>query len=124
MVLNSEVLEIKGDKDVDSIVVRNSETKKKTEIKVDGIFIEIGFLAKTDFISDLVDINDKKEIVVDNNSNTSQLGIFACGDVTNSNYKQVVISAGEGAKAALQAYKFLKLKDGQKIPPDWEKKDD
>ena len=92
------------------------------ELVVEGVFVEIGYLAKTDFINKLVKVNDKKEIVADINSSTDTKGIFACGDVTNCNYKQVVISAGEGAKAALQAYKFLKLKEGQKISPDWKVK--
>ena len=84
-------------------------------IKMKGL----GFLAKTNFVSGLVKVNDKKEIHTDKDCMTTDPGIFACGDVTNANYKQVIVSAGEGAKAALQAYKYLSLEKGKKILPDW-----
>jgi len=122
MVLSSEILEIKGNQFVESIVIKNNGHDKTKELKVDGVFVEIGYTAKTEFIKNLVKINERGEIITDKDSNTSQPGVFGCGDVTDCSYKQIVISAGEGAKAALQAYKYLCLCDGQKILPDWERK--
>lgn len=122
MVLSSEILEIKGNQFVESILIKNNGHDTTKEIKVDGVFIEIGYVAKTDFIKTLVDINNKGEIITDKDSNTSQEGVFACGDVTDSSYKQIAISAGEGVKAALQAYKYLRLQKGEKILPDWDRK--
>ena len=108
LVLNSIPKEIKGDDMVRSIIVQNvKDVKNEREIKTDGIFIEIGFTVKTDLIKNLVDLDKKNQIIANKNNETSCPGIFAAGDVTDIFYKQVVISAGEGAKAALQAYKFL-----------------
>ena len=103
-------------------MIKNNGHGSNKELKVNGVFVEIGYVAKTEFIKDLVKINDKGEIITDKDGNTSQPGVFAGGDVTDCLYKQIVISAGEGAKAALQAYKYLCLCDGEKILPDWERK--
>ena len=107
MVLSSEIVEIKGDNTVKSILIKNNGHDDTKELAVNGVFVEIGYIAETDFIKDLVDLNAKGEIITDKDSNTSQAGVFAGGDVTDGSYKQIVISAGEGAKAALQAYKYL-----------------
>ncbi len=122
MVLSSEIKEIKGNGVVKSIVITDNGHDQLKEIKVDGVFVEIGYKPKTELVKDLVKLNERGEIITDKDSNTSQPGIFACGDVTDSSYKQIVISAGEGAKAALQAYKYLWLEEGEKILPDWEQK--
>jgi len=122
MVTSSEIKEIKGQQIVESIIIKNNGHDEIKEIKVDGVFVEIGYTAKTELVKDLVKLNKKGEIVTDQNSNTSHEGIFACGDITDCLYKQIVISAGEGAKAALQAYKYLYLKKDEKILPDWERK--
>lgn len=122
LVSSSEILEIKGNDFVQSIVIKNNGHSETKEIKVDGVFVEIGYTPKTDFIKDLVKLNEKGEIITDKDANTSHPGIFACGDVTDSSYKQIIISAGEGAKAALQAYKYLALQKDGKILPDWEQK--
>ncbi len=122
MVLSSEILEIKGNQFVESIVVKNNGHDEIKEIKVDGIFVEIGYVAKTEIVKDLVKLNRRGEIITDKDTVTSLPGVFACGDVTDCSYKQIVISAGEGAKAALQAYKYICLQNGQQILPDWERK--
>lgn len=59
------------------------------------------------FAKDVVKLNELKEIEVDCNCNTSVAGIFAAGDVTNAPEKQIIVAAGEGAKAALSAYRYL-----------------
>jgi len=122
MVLSSDILKIKGNQVVKSIIIKDNGLTKTKELKVDGVFVEIGYVAKTDLVKNLVKLNDQGEIVTDKDSNTSQPGVFACGDVTDTSYKQIIISAGEGAKAALQAYKYLQLQKGEKILPDWERK--
>ncbi|MGA2105622.1 MAG: FAD-dependent oxidoreductase, partial [Methanoregula sp.] len=76
-------------------------------IDVDAVFIEVGWLPNTDITEGLVDLNNDKEIVVDVNCCTSRPGVFAAGDVTSIKSKQIVIAAGEGAKAALEAYEYL-----------------
>lgn len=118
LVLNSIPTKVIGDKNVDGITVENIVTKEKKEIKVDGIFIEIGYIVDTSFVQHLVKVNEKKEIIVDDRGNTSCPGIFAAGDITPVPFKQTVIAAGEGAKAALECYKWITGGKGAVL--DWE----
>ena len=76
-------------------------------MRVDGIFIEIGLLPNSEPVKDLVELNKMGEVVVDCVCRTNIVGLFSAGDVTTVPYKQIVISAGEGAKAALAACDFL-----------------
>lgn len=107
LVLNSVVPEIKGSEVVESVIVNNVETDEKREIKVSGVFVEIGFIVKPDFAKSLVDLDQRNQIEVDCYNITKTEGLFAAGDATDIRYKQAVIAAGEGAKAALSAYDYL-----------------
>src|SRR3989338_1604883 len=107
LVLNSVGTKVIGEKNVDGMEVENIVTKERRTLKVDGIFIEIGYVVDTSFVSHLVKVNDKREIIVDERGNTSCPGIFAAGDITPVPYKQTVIAAGEGSKAALECYRWL-----------------
>ncbi len=109
-------VEVKGDKFVSGLVVEDSKTKEKKELKADGIFVEIGYELKTDWLKGLVKRNKMNEIVIDDRCRTSQEGFFAAGDVSTVPYKQIVVSAGEGAKAGLEAYKHIK---GVEVTTDW-----
>lgn len=80
---------------------------EKKELSVQGVFIEIGTIPNSKLAQGLLEINDSGEIVVDCNCVTSVPGAFAAGDVTNIPEKQVIVAAGEGAKAALSAYRYL-----------------
>jgi len=120
LVLNSIPKEIKGDKVVESIIVQDvNDESRIREIKTDGIFIEVGFMVKADLVQGLVGLDERNQIIISKNSETSCSGIFAAGDVTDIAYKQIVISAGEGAKAALQAYKYLQGKKDMAVGIDW-----
>lgn len=118
MVYNSKVKEIKGEMLVKSMVVEDiNDSSKVKEINLQGVFVEIGFQVKGDLVKGLVDLDDRKQILVDKNCATSTPGIFAAGDVTDIEYKQIIVSAGEGAKAALSANKFLN--SGKITGVDW-----
>jgi thioredoxin-disulfide reductase len=112
IILNAKAEEIKGDKFVKSLVYRDLASQKLNELPVEGIFVEIGNVPETSFVKDLVDLNEKGEIVVDfQTMATKTPGLFAAGDCNTGKYKQIIIAAGEGAKAALSAYDYLqKLK--------------
>jgi len=76
---------------------------------VEGVFIEIGSQPATSFIKGLVDFNEKDEIIVNPKTGETRIpGLFAAGDIDDVPYKQIVIAAGEGAKAALAAYNYIK----------------
>jgi thioredoxin-disulfide reductase len=106
---NCEPLEVKGEKFVKSLVFKHNGLGEIKEVAVNGIFVEIGSVPASDFLNGLVKINEKEEIIIDHTTNaTSQPGIFAAGDVTDVPYKQMIVAAGEGAKAALSVYNYLK----------------
>jgi alkyl hydroperoxide reductase subunit F len=92
---------------VTGLTVRERETGKTERLAVDGVFVEIGLFPNTGFALDLVDTNERGEIVVDSHCRTGVRGVFAAGDCTDTHDKQIVISAGEGAKAALAAFEDL-----------------
>jgi alkyl hydroperoxide reductase subunit F len=108
---NCEPVEIKGEKFVSSLVYRYNGDETKKEISLQGIFVEIGSVPTSEFLKDLVKLNDKGEIIINQGTNeTSCPGIFAAGDVADTKYKQMIIAAGEGAKAALGAYEYITSK--------------
>ena len=106
-----EVARIGGDKFVRSITVRNRSTQEEERIMVEGIFIEIGLIPNTGFLNGFLQMNELGEIIVDQDCHTSVEGVYAAGDVTSIRGKQIIIAAGEGAKAALEAHEFL-MKQG------------
>ncbi|WP_178377797.1 FAD-dependent oxidoreductase, partial [Clostridium sp. N3C] len=76
-------------------------------IDLEGVFILIGLVPNTDWLGDIVERNRFGEIIVDNHGATNVPGVFAAGDCTNSPYKQIIISMGSGATAALGAFDYL-----------------
>ncbi len=106
-----DVARIGGDKFVRSVVIRNRESGEEKTLPADGVFIEIGLIPNTGFLNGFLEMNDQGEIVVDPNCHTTVPGIFAAGDVTAIKGKQIIIAAGEGAKAALEAHEYLMTKE-------------
>ncbi|MBU1083051.1 FAD-dependent oxidoreductase [Patescibacteria group bacterium] len=107
-IIYSTVVEsIHGHDFVENITVKHLDTETTEEIITDGLFIEIGYEVKADFLGDLVERNEKGEIIIDDYNHTSLPGVFAAGDVTTIPFKQAIISAGEGAKSALAIYDYL-----------------
>lgn len=103
--MSSRVTEIIGDQRVEGLTVDSHGGTKRLEIS--GIFVEIGLIPNSDLVRDLVELNSEGEIIVDCSCHSSRPGLFAAGDVTTVPAKQIVVSAGEGAKAALSAYDWL-----------------
>ena len=108
---NSVPKEVKGDKFVGSFVYTDSTNSKDIELKVTGIFVEIGSIPTTGFVKDLVKLNPYGHIVADpKNQRTSLPGIWAAGDCTDGLYHQNNIAAGDGIKALEDVYLFLRAK--------------
>jgi alkyl hydroperoxide reductase subunit F len=99
------VQEVRGDRYARSIVVQNGDDAH--ELVVDATFIELDLVPNAEVVKDLVDLDEKGRVVVDSRNHTSRPGLFAAGDVTSVYAEQVLIAAGEGAKAALSAYEYL-----------------
>lgn len=104
---NHEVKEILGEGRVSGVAVLDRKTKQERQLEAEGIFIQIGLSPNSDVVRGVVEINERGEISVDCACRTSAEGIFAAGDVTSVPYKQIIIAAGEGAKAALSACDYV-----------------
>ncbi len=101
--LKTNLAEIVGDKRVEKVIFDDN-----TEMDVQGVFIEIGRIPLTDMVSDLgVEKNEKGEIKINGMSETSVPGFYAAGDVTDTEWKQAIVSADEGCKAAFRAFEFV-----------------
>ncbi len=101
---NTHVIAVSGDKFVSGIRIKREG--KVEDLPVEGVFVEIGLMPNSDFVSD-VSRNSFGEIKVDSYNRTNIPGIFAAGDVTDVPEKQIIIAAGEGSKAALTAFRYL-----------------
>lgn len=105
---NVLVKEIKGRDFVKSLVYQDRDSKEIKEISVEGVFVEIGSSPNSSLVENMVELNEEGEIRIDLKNTTSRRNIFAAGDVTDVSHKQIIIAAGEGAKAALNAYDYIK----------------
>ncbi|MBW1675146.1 MAG: FAD-dependent oxidoreductase [Deltaproteobacteria bacterium] len=102
-----EFLRIVGESAVEAIEVASLKTGELKRLDVRGIIIEIGLLPNSELVVDTLETNRIGEIVIDARCRTGVAGVFACGDVTDVPFKQVIVAAGEGAKAALSAYDYI-----------------
>lgn len=99
--------QIGGERLVDGIVIKDLNTGDIKQLDVTGIFIEIGLVPNSDPVKELIELNRWGEVPVSCSCETELPGLYAAGDVTNIPEKQIVVAAGEGAKAALQAHRYL-----------------
>jgi len=108
ILFNTVIEEIFGETFVSGVRLLNKETNEKTELSVEGVFVEIGAVPNSDFVKDFVTLDARAEVIVDPKTQaTSCPGIWAAGDVSDVLYKQNNISAGDAVKALLNIYEFL-----------------
>lgn len=107
MFLEHQVVEIEGSSRVEGIVIKDLKTGDLKRLEVGGVFVEIGLTPNSELAKGVAHLNSNGEIEVNGANETGIPGLFAAGDVTNVPEKQIVVAAGEGAKAALQAQKYL-----------------
>lgn len=100
-------VEINGDGSVESVVIEKEDGSERRQLAAKAIFVEVGMNPNSGCVIDLLDLNPAGEIVVDQEGRTGVPGVFAAGDVTQVRDKQIVVAAGEGAKAALSAHEYL-----------------
>ena len=106
VIKNAATKEITGDGKVEGITYVDRETNEEHHIELQGVFVQIGLVPNTEWLEGTLEL-DRGQIVVDERGMTSIPGVFAAGDCTNSPYKQIVISMGSGATAALGAFDYL-----------------
>lgn len=110
LVLNSIVKSIKGDGKVKSVTIEDVKNNTLQDLSVDGVFVFIGHKPNNDLYAGQISIDEKGYIVVDKKMQTSIPGIFAAGEAAESDFKQVITSAGMGAAAAISASRYLEQK--------------
>ncbi|WP_028548977.1 thioredoxin-disulfide reductase [Paenibacillus sp. UNC451MF] len=105
---NTPLAVVSGDKGVTGLKVKNNETGAEEIIEADGIFVAIGHRPNTDFLGGQITIDEQGYIVVKpGTTQTNVEGVFACGDVQDTKYRQAITAAGSGCMAALDCEKFL-----------------
>jgi len=105
---NAQTTEITGDgQKVDGLVFKGRADGSEHRIPLAGVFVQIGLVPNTEWLKGTLELSKYGEIIVDAKGATSLPGVFAAGDATTVPYKQIVIAAGDGAKAALSAFDYL-----------------
>jgi len=106
--VNAQTTEITGDgSKVNGIRYKDRASGTEHHIELEGVFVQIGLVPNTEFLKGTVELSKFGEIVIDAKCHTNLPGVFAAGDVTTVPYKQIIIAAGEGSKAALSAFDYL-----------------
>jgi NADH-dependent peroxiredoxin subunit F len=106
--VNAQTSEITGDgKKVNGLRYKDRVSGEEHLVELEGVFVQIGLVPNTEWLKGTLELSRFGEIVVDAHGRTSAPGVFAGGDATTTPFKQIVIAAGEGAKAALSAFDYL-----------------
>ena len=107
-IVNAKTTEITGDGSrVDGLVYEDRATGESKRVELAGVFVQIGLVPNTEWLRGTVELSRHGEIIVDARGATSLPGVFAAGDATTVPFKQIIIAAGDGAKAALAAFDYL-----------------
>ena len=107
VIKNAQTTEVLGEGSVTGLQYQDKSTGELHSLELEGIFVQIGLLPNTEWLDNYVELNEAKEIMIDRKNATSVPGIFAAGDVTDDRNKQIIISMGAGANAALNAFDYI-----------------
>lgn len=109
IIFNSDIIKIEGKDKVEKIKIIDVKNNEEREIELDGVFIEVGRIASTDLVGELVERNEKNQIIVSSKMETKTPGLYAAGDVTSCEFKQITVAMGQATIAALSAYQYLQV---------------
>lgn len=107
-IMESELRGFYGNGKLEKVTIEHLTTGKLSELKTDGTFIFVGYQPNTESLKELVQLNDRNEIIVDSAMKTSVNGVFAAGDCINKRYRQVTTAVAEGTIAALSVSEYLR----------------
>ena len=107
VITNAQTSEITGEQKVNGLTYKDRASGETKRVDLEGVFIQIGLVPNTDWLKGTIELSKHGEIIVDNKGQTSVPGVFAAGDATTVPFKQIIIAAGDGAKAALGAFDHL-----------------
>lgn len=108
IMMESVLVDIIGDGQIEKVKIKNNSTNKITELEVSGVFIFIGYLPNSDFVKDVINTNAHGEIICDENMKTNIQGVFVAGDVRQKKYRQITTAVSDGTIAALSAIDYLR----------------
>jgi thioredoxin reductase (NADPH) len=115
-VWNSVVTRVHGEGEVAGVSLKDVETGEESELKLDGLFVYIGQIPRTELFKGQIDLDEAGFVVIDRLCHTNVPGVYAAGDVTGGVLRQVVTAAGAGATAAMEADKWLEEMEGEAYP--------
>jgi alkyl hydroperoxide reductase subunit F len=107
VIVNAQTTAITGEQKVDGLTYKDRATGDEKRVDLEGVFVQIGLVPNTEWLKGTLELSRHGEIVVDARGQTSIPGVFAAGDATTVPFKQIIIAAGDGAKAALGAFDHL-----------------
>jgi alkyl hydroperoxide reductase subunit F len=108
VIVNAQTTEVAGDgQKVTGLVYQDRASGQDKRLELEGVFVQIGLVPNTEWLKGTIELSRHGEIVVDARGQTSLPGVFAAGDCTTVPFKQIIIAAGDGAKAALGAFDHL-----------------
>jgi len=120
LVPNIQIQQILGEGNLEKLELMNLKTSEPYELIIDGLFVELGYVVDSHLVENIVELDEQEQIIINADQSTSLPGVFAAGDATNRPYKQAVISAGEGATAALACFDWLMQRQGKRgLTSDW-----
>ena len=106
-IMESEIQEFKGEQSLKSVTIKNMRTGEVSEKEINGVFILIGYVPSTEKVKDIVKLNERNEILTDENMATNIPGVFAAGDSRHKKYRQVTTAVSDGTIAALASIDYL-----------------
>jgi NADH-dependent peroxiredoxin subunit F len=107
VVLNAQTTAITGTDKVDGLTYKDRASGEEKRVDLEGVFVQIGLVPNTEWLKGTLELSKYGEVIVDARGQTSVPGVFAAGDCTTVPFKQIIIAAGDGAKAALGAFDHL-----------------
>lgn len=106
-IMESEIQEFLGDEKLEGVTIKNMRTGEITSKEIDGVFILIGYVPSTESVKDLIELNNRNEIITNESMETNLPGVFAAGDSRAKRYRQITTSVSDGTIAALGAIEFI-----------------
>lgn len=114
-IFNAEVEEVKGNGQMNSVVIRHRQSGEREEIPASALFIYVGYTPDTEFLDGVIALDEDGYVITDREMRTSRPGIFAAGDVRADNVAQIAVAVGDGAKAAIAIREYLHQRESQPL---------
>lgn len=106
-IMESEIQEFIGDQSLQGVKIKNMRTGEISEMKINGVFILIGYVPSTENFKGIINLNERNEIITDENLSTNIPGVFAAGDSRAKKYRQITTAVSDGTIASLSAISYL-----------------